>query len=183
MINIDYLLQLWLGTVPEYTSQFLMLALIAALIDVMARPLVTALQATGRIKVFQIVICIIMLCELPLAYVILHYGGKPYWAMYPTILVTFVGLFARFLILKRMIPAYEFYSFIKIVGRNLLIGIICFFVSDFIRGYYHLNFINFILTSLFAFLLSSFVIYPVGLSKSERMKLVTFVRSKINVRI
>ena len=184
MINIDYLLQLWLGTVPEYTSQFLMLALIAALIDVMARPLVTALQATGRIKVFQIAICIIMLCELPLAYVILHYGGKPYWAMYPTILVTFVGLFARFLILKRMIPAYELYSFIiRIVGKNLLIGIICFFVSDFIRGYYQPNFINFILVSLFAFVLSSIVIYLVGLSKNERIKLITFVRNKINVHI
>ena len=176
MINIDYLLQLWLGTVPEYTSQFLMLALVAALIDVMARPLVTALQATGRIKVFQIVICIVMLCELPLAYIILHFGGKPYWAMYPTILVTFIGLFARFLILKGMIPAYQFYSFIiKIVGKNLLIGIVCFFVSDFIQGYYQPNFINFILTSLLAFVLSSSVIYLVGLSKSERIKLVTFI--------
>ena len=181
MINIDYLLQLWLGTVPEYTSQFLMLALITALIDVMARPLVTALQATGRIKVFQIVIFIIVLCELPLAYIILHYSGKPYWAMYPTIFVTVVGLFARFLILKKMILAYQFYFFIiGIVGKNLLIGIICFFVSDFVKGYYQHNFI---LTSLFAFVLSSIVIYLVGLSKKERIKLVSFVRNKINVHI
>ena len=181
MINIDYLLQLWLGTVPEYTSQFLMLALITALIDVMDRPLVTALQATGRIKVFQIVIFIIVLCELPLAYIILHYSGKPYWAMYPTIFVTVVGLFARFLILKKMILAYQFYFFIiGIVGKNLLIGIICFFVSDFVKGYYQHNFI---LTSLFAFVLSSIVIYLVGLSKKERIKLVSFVRNKINVHI
>lgn len=180
MINIDYLLQLWLGAVPEYTSQFLMLALIAALIDVMARPLVTALQATGRIKVFQIVICIIMLCELPLAYIILHYGKEPYWAMYPMIFVTFVGLFARFLILKRMIPAYQFSFFIiRVIGRNLLIGIICYFASNFIQGYYQPNLIKLILTSLFAFVLSSIVIYLVGLSKNERTKLVTFVRNKV----
>ena len=184
MINIDYLLQLWLGTVPEYTSQFLMLALIAALIDVMARPLVTALQATGRIKIFQIVICIVVLCELPLAYVILHYGGKPYWAMYPTIFVTFVGLFVRFFILQKMISAYQLHSFvIKIVGRNLLIGIICFFISDFIREYYPQNFISFLITSLLAFILSSFVIHLIGLSKAERNKLVTFIKNKIDVQL
>lgn len=184
MINIDYLLQLWLGTVPEYTSQFLMLALIAALIDVMARPLVTALQATGRIKIFQIVICIVVLCELPLAYVILHYGGKPYWAMYPTIFVTFVGLFVRFFILQKMISAYQLHSFvIKIVGRNLLIGIICFFISNFIREYYPQNFISFLITSLLAFILSSFVIHLIGLSKAERNKLVTFIKNKIDVQL
>ena len=182
MINIDYLLKLWLGTVPEYTSQFLMLALIAALIDVMARPLVTALQATGRIKIFQIVICIVVLCELPLAYVILHYGGKPYWAMYPTILVTFVGLFARFFILRRMIPTYRLHSFaIKIVGRNLLIGIIGFLISDFIREYYPQNFISFLITSLFAFIVSSFAVYLIGLSKSERNRFVGFVKNRIYI--
>ena len=182
MINIDYLLQLWLGAVPKYTSQFLMLALIAALIDVMARPLVTALQATGRIKVFQIVICIIVLCELPLAYVILHYGGKPYWAMYPTICITFIGLFARFLILKRMVSAYRLHFFVvNIVGKNLLIGIICFFLSDFMRGYYQQNFINFLETSLLAFALSGFIVYFIGLSKGERTKFLTFIRNKVHV--
>ena len=44
----------------------ILLALITALINVMSPPLTTALQATGNIKVFQIVICIIMLCDLPL---------------------------------------------------------------------------------------------------------------------
>ena len=184
MINIDYLLQLWLGTVPEYTSQFLMLALVAALIDVMARPLVTALQATGRIKFFQLVICIVVLCELPLAYVILHYGGKPYWAMYPTIFITLIGLFARFLILKRMIHAYRLQIFVvKIVGKNLLIGAICFFISDFIQSIYDQDFINFLITSLLTFFLSCSTIYFIGLSREERNKFIIFIRNKINVSI
>ena len=93
MINVDYLLQLWLGTIPKYTSQFLLLALITALINVMSPPLTTALQATGNIKVFQIVICIIMLCELPFSYFILYTGGKPYMVMYPSIFVISIGLF------------------------------------------------------------------------------------------
>lgn len=58
IINMDYILKLWLYNVPEYTSEFLKLALVAALINSIAQPLVTALQATGKIKIFQISICI-----------------------------------------------------------------------------------------------------------------------------
>ena len=56
----------------------------------MSPPLTTALQATGNIKVFQIVICIIMLCELPFSYFILYTGGKPYMVMYPSIFLFFL---------------------------------------------------------------------------------------------
>ena len=65
----------------------------------MSPPLTTALQATGNIKVFQIVICIIMLCELPFSYFILYTGGKPYMVMYPSIFVIsirFVRSFSHF---------------------------------------------------------------------------------------
>lgn len=53
IINMDYILKLWLYNVPEYTSEFLKLALVAALINSIAQPLVTALQATGKIKSFK----------------------------------------------------------------------------------------------------------------------------------
>ena len=183
MINIDYLLQLWLGTVPEYTSQFLVLALIAALINVMAPPIVTALQATGKIKVFQIVICIIMLLELPLAYSILYYGGKPYMAMYPTILVMFIGLFARFIILRRLIPVYRLrYFIINIVVRNLLIGMICFLLSLWIGKCFQQDFIHFLLTSLLTVVLSGFTIYILGLSRKERTKIMILIKNKIFIK-
>ena len=183
MINREYLLKLWLGNVPEYTSQFLMLVLISTLINVMASPIVTALQATGRIKVFQITICIIMLSELPLAYLILKNGGKPYMAMYPTILVMLVGLFARFILLKRLNPVYKLrYFAINIVCKNLLIGLFCFLISVWIREYFQHNFICFLLTSFIAFTISSLVIYLTGFSIKEREKLTLLIKNKISKR-
>ena len=169
MINIDYLLQLWLGTVPEYTSQFLMLALVAALIDVMARPLVTTLQATGRIKVFQIAICIIVLCELPLAYLILHHGGKPYYAMYPTIFIALIGLFTRFMILKSLIPTYKFQYFLFfIVCKNLFIGIVCLSIAWFIHSKFEVNVYTLFITAILGCLITSIIIYFIGMTSRER---------------
>lgn len=183
MINREYLLKLWLGNVPEYTSQFLMLVLISTLINVMSSTIVTALQATGKIKVFQITICLIMLSELPLAYLILKNGGEPYMAMYPTILVMLVGLFARFILLKRQMPTYRLrYFTINIVCKNLLIGLFCFLISAWVHGFFQQNIIWFLLTSLIAFVISSLVIYATGLSKEERLKLTLLIRNKISKR-
>lgn len=181
MINIDYLLQLWLGAVPTYTSQFLQLALIAALISSMASPLVTAMQATGNIKVFQLSICIIMLCELPLAYLVLKMGYEPYWVMIPTIIVTLIGLIARIFLLKRLVKEYSLCFFtINIVLKNICIACICFGISKILHNYFAINFINFILTSFISFMLTICGILLLGISPKERVflynKVQTFIK-------
>lgn len=169
IINMDYILKLWLYKVPEYTSEFLRLALVAALINSIAQPLVTALQATGKIKVFQISICIVMLLELPLSYMILYFGGKPYMAMYPTILVTFIGLFTRFIILKKLVPTYKltYFTFI-IVGKNIMIGIICYIISTFIHNMFNTTLIGVIINSLISCIITFIIIYLLGISNKER---------------
>lgn len=169
MINMDYLLKLWLYTVPKYTSEFLQLALIAALINSMAMPLVTALQATGKIRTFQISVCVIMLCELPLAYFILLFGGKPYMAMYPTVLVAFISLFARFIILRQFVPEYKlgYFTFL-IVGKNILLGSLCYVLAFFMHSFFPVNFITLLLTSAIACIIVVFVVYTFGITTNER---------------
>ena len=94
-IKADYVLNLWLSDVPELTVQFLRLALIMALINSMFGPLVAAIQATGKIKVFQITITSIMFLDLPLSYFLLKSGVQPYCVMYIAISTAFIGLLAR----------------------------------------------------------------------------------------
>lgn len=172
IINIDYLLSLWLGSVPEYTSGFLILSLTNALINSMAVPLVTALQATGRIKVFQISICIIMLCELPIAYIVLHLGGQPYMAMYPTVFITLVALFARFIILRKIVPAFKLkYFTFAIVCKNIVIGTVCLMFSKCIHDAFKVNFWTFILMSAVAIFITMTIVYFCGLAKHERSKI------------
>lgn len=171
MVNLDYLLSLWLGTVPPYTTEFLFLALIAALVNSMATPLVTAMQATGKIKNFQIIICIIMMCELPLTYIILKLGYQPYISMVASIIVVTIGLFARLLLLKQLVKSYSLRFFvIHIILRNILIVIGCTSLAFFIHHRYFdkINFISFIETSLIAFILNLTGIYIFGITSKEK---------------
>lgn len=172
IINIDYLLQLWLGNVPQYTIQFLIGALVAALINSMATPLVTAMQATGDIKLFQIVICIIMICEPLLTYVVLHLGYPPYYAMIPTIGVTLIGLIARIFLLKRLISSYSIRYFIfHIMLRSIVVFSVSLGISFWIHQFFSTNFLNFFFTSFIALFITVVSIYWGGISREERVLL------------
>lgn len=181
MVNLEYLLSLWLGTVPVYTKEFLFLALIAALINSMSRPLVTAMQATGRIKVFQISICIVMMSELPLTYITLKLGYQPYMAMIPTITVVTIGLFIRFILLKKLIRSYSLkYFTLQIVIKNMLIAIGCLILAHLIQLFFSENtFINFILTSFITLIITFLGIYIFGVSQKEKNIISNKIRNYI----
>lgn len=150
----------------------------------MAQPLVTALQATGKIKVFQISICIVMLLELPLSYIILHFGGKPYMAMYPTIFVAILGLFVRFIILKKLVSSYKLrYFTFAIVGKNSIIGIICYIISEFIHNIFNRSFISLIIISGLSCLITFILIYLLDITREERKlinKKIVYIQKIIN---
>lgn len=169
ILNKEYLLGLWLKDVPQYTSLFLELTLIIASVEVLSYPLTTALQATGKIKSVQIFVCLIMLCELPAAYLILECGGKPHMTMYPTLLASIIKLFVRFYLLKTYIPLYNMRFFCNaIILKCFLVGISCFFISSFIKAQFDTNFISLIINVTLSTATNLLIIILLGLSSSEK---------------
>jgi len=75
--SIDYILSIWLGVVPDHTSNFVRLTLLIEPISVMMNPLNIATQATGHIKRFFFITGTLQLIILPLAYIALIMGGPP----------------------------------------------------------------------------------------------------------
>lgn len=176
ILHKDYLLFLWLKNVPEYTDLFLQFTLMAAIVEVMSNPLTTALQATGKIRNVQITVCIIMLCELPAAYLILKAGGEPYMTMYPTLIAALVKLFLRFYFLKKEVSLYELrYFLLFIVLRNLLIAIIGYGLSCKLVDYFDVDFVSFLVSTLLITIINILLIYLLGLSVDERR----FIKNKL----
>ena len=69
--NISTILKWWLGIVPAYTSQFVIVMLISSMVRSLAVPLITAIHATGDIKRFQIWEGTVLLLVVPVAYLLL----------------------------------------------------------------------------------------------------------------
>ena len=78
MLEAEGILNLWLVEVPEYTVIFFRLIILTTMIDAISNPIITAVEATGIIKVYQIVVGSLLLLILPVSYIVLKLGGAPY---------------------------------------------------------------------------------------------------------
>ena len=62
--NMDFILHIWLGNVPQYTTEFCQLILISCVIDSTTSVFNTAITATGNIRGFQIGISVSFFLDL-----------------------------------------------------------------------------------------------------------------------
>lgn len=74
--NIDFILNLWLAEVPEYTNYFIVFILISYLFNALSTPFVTSIFATGNIKGYQIALTVIFVCGLITTFSVLQMGAN-----------------------------------------------------------------------------------------------------------
>lgn len=78
MLEAPLVLKWWLGIVPEHTINFLRLILCSSMLVALSNPLVVSVHATGKIKKFQAIEGTMLLCIVPIAYVLLKlFGIRP----------------------------------------------------------------------------------------------------------
>lgn len=173
IINIDAVLRLWLGIVPEYTSQFVILSILTSLIYAMSECVTKAIQATGRIKWFQIGISVIMLSELPIAWALMEMGYPPYAVMWPTLFTYSLAVFFRFWLIHNYVSGYRFQEYLsRVILRCavvFIVGVIlCYMLCRFEDG-----FAGLILSVLSCLVVSLVVIALLGMYKNERAMIVS----------
>ena len=178
IINIDYILKLWLGVVPEYTAQFVLFTILTSLLYALSECVTKAIQATGRIKWFQIGISIILLSELPMAWILLELGYPPYAAMWPSLLTYSVAVFFRFWLINRYVEGYRFKEyFIHVVLRCLLVFALSYGLSHLMSMSLDSTFVGLIASTLLCLIVSTLVIMLLGMESNERIFVVNKVRN------
>ena len=164
----DHILHLWLGDVAEYTTGFLQLTLVVALIDSIVNPITTALQATGKIKRFQIIISIIMISNIPLAWLWLTLDLNPYIVVFVAGITSVVAVATRLVLLHELVPfSYKAYIF-QVVLPILITVPIAAFISWAIYQAYSQTFLGLLSYGITSVLASAMVIYLLGLNLAEK---------------
>ena len=180
IINIDYILKLWLGIVPEYTNLFVIFSIIIALIYALSECVTKAIQATGRIKWFQIGISIIMLAELPIAWLLMELGYPPYAVMWPALLTYTVAVFFRFWLIHSYVEGYRFSDyFVQVILRCLLVFIVSFVCCYFASVDLAESFMALVISTSLSLVITSIVVMALGMHQSERKLILTKVLKRI----
>ena len=168
MIEVDQILKLWLKTVPEYSSIFTILVLVIILIDCVSGPLMTAIQATGKIKVYQAVVGSLLMLILPISYFLLKLGYSPEITLYVNIVISIIALSFRLYLVWKLLefPIQRFVE--EIILKNILIVLLSLSLPLLIRTSMDEHFIRLIVIVFVTLFWNAVIIFSLGLQKSEK---------------
>lgn len=179
LVETDYILKLWLVNVPETSVWFVRFMILFSLVDTYSRTLINANNATGDIKVYQLMIGSINLTVLPLVYVSLKLGAPAESSVLVSVIVALAGLFPRIYCNKKYIPV-TYLGFTKqVIIPTVVVSIVSALPPYFVIKMLPQNFTSFIIVSVLCFFSVALSIAVLGITKEERNIAKVFVKTRL----
>lgn len=175
ILETKYILDVWLGQIPEYTILFTRLVIINSLIESFTYVIGATVQATGRIKIYQIIVGGLLLLNLPVSYLFLKLGYLPYVVFIIAILLSTMSIIIRIAILSSLIRISIKTFLVDVLGVSILVSLLSLILPGWI--YYIMNEG---LLRVFCVIASSicstlFCIWFIGLNSNEKV----FIKSNV----
>ena len=177
IINADYLLHLWLRTVPDHSVIFVQLTLVFTMLESVSSTLITAQMATGKVRNYQLLVGGLQIMNLPVSYVIMKMGGVPETILYVAIFFSVCCLCARLYMLRSGIKLNVMDFVNKVLVNVAVVTVAAAIIPVLLFYYMDENLMSFVIISLVSVTLSILAILYVGCKKSER----TFVYAKLRM--
>jgi len=183
--EMPFILKLWLKNVPEYSVEFCRSIILLTMVNQINMGVMTAVQAIGNIKVYQMVAGGIQLLTLPVGFIFLKLGYPPY----SVILISF-GLETISTIFRifyfRHLTGYSVSDYLKNVILTCFVSflpsaILIYYVQGIISDRW-LDLIVVLMLSAASYVIS---IYFIGLNKNDKQMFTQliqkFLKKKVNV--
>ena len=176
LVELNFFLELWLGIIPEGALVLCKLTLICAFVRSLTEGIPPFIQATGKIKWFQLFGSIIDLVVLPISCVLFILGHQVYDIVICYILYTLIYKILTLYLLYRLIHV-DIHAFIK---QSYLPSVSVFLCYVF----FYLCFLNIkqafafhpIIIILISVLYCCVVVYIFGITSGERYSIVDYLK-------
>lgn len=180
-LNIDFILKIWLGIVPDGTGTFVLYLLLFSLFEAFNEPLLTSVHATGKLKTHQIMISIIKVSNIPLAYICIKLGYEAWTAIAIKAGLNLVSCTVRPIYMRKLIQLPLLIYVRKVVAPILATTILVLPIPIIISMSLSDGWIKlFTTSSVFVILFGLFVCF-VGIDKVERNMVIEGIKSKIKL--
>ncbi len=125
MLEIDFILDIWLDEVPEYTSTYVILALIFSLVQTMYSSVNIGIHATGKIKMLSFIGGSLLMSGVFISYLMMRLQGNLLIPFMVNILIVGVSAIVNLYILRHEMSEFDVRSYIKDVYlKSILIILI-----------------------------------------------------------
>ena len=149
------------------------------LIDAITAPLWISVQATVKIRNYQMLIAGIIILNFPFSYFALKLGMAVYSVFLIRVFLNLVTFFVRIVYLKYNIGLPVRSYIVKVVWRVCLISLFSIPIPILLKENI-VGWLGVVLSTCSSFIIVLLMIYRVGLSSSERKYIRSMVLSKLN---
>ena len=179
-LEADYILQLWLVEVPEYTSLFLRFIIAITLVRVIARPLINGVHATGNVKVLNLTSGVYSAGTfLPAVYVFFKLGFPVWWCFIIQSFNASICTMLEIRALYKQVP-FDVKDYLKkVYVWPISVSLIACVPSSLIVYNVESSFVRLCITIIIGIVSTLFCVYYLGIDKKTRNKVLNVVNSKI----
>ena len=180
-IELDYILHLWLKTVPPDVLTFCRLNLILAAVALTCGGYLQLINASGKIKWFKINGGVFFVACIPAGYWLFSTGAPAYSILVLFIIADVVQRIIQLILLKTII-GFDVMMYVReayarpfaiafVMSAVLWIHSLCGFENDFVR----------LASIAVCFVMTAALVYTIGLKETEKVKILGFVKRKLKL--
>lgn len=176
IFEIERILYIWLGQVPEHTVLFTRLALILSLSDIISNTLITAQLATGKIRNYQIIVGGTQMMNFPISYILLRMGVFPEITIIVAIFISQICLLERLLFLRKMVHLPSLRYFKEVYLNLIVVTVLSVAVPGILYFSIENEALRFFAVCISSVITSAAVTYAIGLQRNERVLVVNRIK-------
>lgn len=185
MLEMDFVLRLWLKNVPDYASIFCVFTLMFNLFATMSMVVLSAIHATGHIKRPSLINGTLYLSIIPITYIAFKLNGTPEIPYICSVLSVFLGMLSNAYTLKLYLPQFSVREFaVKVLAICLGISLIAFGLSYCVKCNMEEGFLRFIMVFLTSavsiVILGYYIAMNRAMRKMVKSKVLSFLKRKSN---
>lgn len=186
IVNMTFVLDIWLGEYPDNTAIFAIFVILAYLIDSCQNPLMIAIHANGNIKYHQIIVSSIKIFSIPAMYFCLKLGSNAAIALFIFMFQNLLCAIARTIYIPHLIQ-FDVKKYLSdVILRIILITAISFPLPIWIVFYMGSSLQSFLLSSIVSCIIVTIVGYFFVLNQFEktillRIPIVRRIANKVHI--
>lgn len=178
-IELDFILHLWLGNVPDGVLTFCQINLILCGISLSCGGFTQLINASGKIKWFKIEFSFFFLVCIPIGSVLFKLGYSQYSLLILFIIADLLQRAVQMVLLKTILNFDSIQYMKEAYVKPIVIAII---MSVLLFGYSYLDITNTfvrLLSIVVCFIITTAIVYYIGLTSGEKTKVVSMLKNKI----
>jgi hypothetical protein len=168
------------GTVPDYTVAFVIIVLVDMTVSSLNTPLSVTVQATGKIRNYQIIRNLITLSVVPFSWIAMRMGADPIAVFVVSFIITLIVHPVSMILLHKVFEySYKEYC-LKVLWPCLLFTILAPIIPYVLNFFMNEGVVRLIVISLVSISISVAISYFIVFDKSEKRIVNTWVGNFIS---